>query len=124
MNRDETAGLVNRIVSTWPTGPKGHIWTEVLGDLDRDLAETAYRRLRAEHERPPAAATFLATYGSLDRRAPQSAAAAAETDEAMPLSDPRAAAAFERGYRQGRHELWLLSKGRLGTPPDHDGDLP
>jgi hypothetical protein len=89
---DEAARLVNRIVSTWPTGPKGHIWTEVVLELDATLADQAYRRLRAEHERAPAVATYLAAYKALraERRRQADAhhvEAALDPDELIPLSE-------------------------------------
>ena len=62
MTRDECARLVNLIVSTWPSGVKGHVWTDTLGDLEYDIARTAYLKLRDEAERPPPVARFVAVY--------------------------------------------------------------
>jgi hypothetical protein len=41
-----------------------------------------------------------------------------ELEEYLAADDPRAIAAFERGYRQGQHELYLTSDGRLGQHLD------
>jgi hypothetical protein len=41
-----------------------------------------------------------------------------EENQPIPFDDPRAQAAFWAGYRQGQAELWELSDGKLGTPPD------
>lgn len=63
MNQTETAHLVERIIQTWPTGPKGRIWTEVLNELpDTERANIAYIKLRAESEHAPTCARFLAMY--------------------------------------------------------------
>lgn len=66
MTPSETAHLVERIVQTWPTGPRGRIWTETLEDLDAGRAGTAYVRLRNECEQPPSPGRFMAVYRSLD----------------------------------------------------------
>jgi len=66
MTPTETAHLVERIVQTWPTGPRGRIWTEALEPLDAGRAGTAYARLRASEEHPPSIARFMAVYRSLD----------------------------------------------------------
>lgn len=67
MNTQECASLVERIIQTWPTGPRGRIWTELLTDLEPGTAGTAYIRLRNEHqgEKPPSTGTFMRTYRSL-----------------------------------------------------------
>jgi hypothetical protein len=46
-----TAKLVERIIATWPTGPKGFIWTDVLRDLHPGPAAAAYRQLRDTEQR-------------------------------------------------------------------------
>jgi len=62
MNGNDTAMLVNLIVATWPTGPKGYIWTDVLAELDHGPALEAYRNLRDDSERAPSVARFKAEY--------------------------------------------------------------
>jgi hypothetical protein len=62
MNADELNALVNRITHTWPTGPRGHIWTSELCMLEAEPARHTYDRLvRTEHH-PPTIARFLAEY--------------------------------------------------------------
>jgi hypothetical protein len=62
MTADDLNALVNRITSTWPTGPRGHIWTTELCMLDAEPARHTYDQLvRTEHH-PPSIARFLATY--------------------------------------------------------------
>ena len=46
MTEQETARLVNAIVSTWTTGPKGYIWTPVIAPLDYGYANATIERLR------------------------------------------------------------------------------
>ena len=64
MNADELNALVNRITSTWPTGPRGHIWTTELGkrDIDTAAARTTYDKLVAADQHPPSPARFLEVY--------------------------------------------------------------
>ena len=62
MTRDEAARLVNLITSTWPTGVRGHVWTDVLADLEHQLARDAYLHLRDTSEKPPPVAQFQAAY--------------------------------------------------------------
>lgn len=68
MNGDERARLVERIVATWPNGPRGFVWTTVLAELDGDLATAAYERLVRELEHGyPTTGKFLATYWACRR---------------------------------------------------------
>jgi hypothetical protein len=62
MHRDDCARLVNLVVSTWPSGVKGHVWTEALIGYDYDLARAAYVDLRDSDEKPPSVARFIAAY--------------------------------------------------------------
>jgi len=62
MNPNDCARLVNLLVSTWPSGVKGHVWTDTLGALDYDPARSAYVSLRDSEERPPSVARYLAAY--------------------------------------------------------------
>ena len=62
MTRDECAGLVNLLVSTWPTGVRGHVWTDTLNELDHASALATYRALRDRCDRAPSIAQFLADY--------------------------------------------------------------
>jgi hypothetical protein len=62
MNPNDTARLVNLLISTWPAGVKGHIWTDTLGPLDLEHAHATYRGLRDHDERAPSVARFLAAY--------------------------------------------------------------
>jgi hypothetical protein len=61
MTRDDCARIVNLIVSTWPGGVKGHVWTDVLMPLDAALAQTAYMRNR-DSNRTMTVADFRASY--------------------------------------------------------------
>ena len=65
MNASDTARIVNLIVSTWPSGVKGHVWTDTIGTLEQARAHDAYRELRDTEERPPSVARFLAKYHAL-----------------------------------------------------------
>jgi hypothetical protein len=67
MTNEETARLVNLIISTWPTGPKGYVWTDVLGPLDRALANRSYVLMRNRDTRITVA-DFLDQYRALERR--------------------------------------------------------
>jgi hypothetical protein len=59
----ERAKLVERIVGTWPAGPRGFVWTSTLAELDADLATAAYERLVVECvDHPPTPGRFLSTY--------------------------------------------------------------
>ena len=58
MNETETATIVERIVGTWPNGPRGFVWTEAFNDhpeVESRTAGAAYRALRdgglPSHER-------------------------------------------------------------------------
>ena len=67
MDATQRAQLVDRIVTTWPNGPKGIIWTETLVDHDEitfTAALDVYKHLRdtAERRDPPSVAAFLATW--------------------------------------------------------------
>jgi hypothetical protein len=62
MNAEDCAAIVNRITSTWPTGPRGFIWTEQLANLDHDPALRTYRQLARTDEHPPTIARFHAAY--------------------------------------------------------------
>ena len=67
MDATQRAQLVDRIVTTWPNGPKGVIWTEALTDHDEitfTAALDVYKHLRdtAERNNPPSIALFLATW--------------------------------------------------------------
>lgn len=67
MNAADAAHLVERIVQTWPSGPRGRIWTEAFADLDAGTAGSAYVRMRNDHDsdRPPSIGQFMAMYRSL-----------------------------------------------------------
>lgn len=62
MNASSTAQLVNLMISTWPIGVRGHVWTETIHPLDFDHAHAAYIALRDTEERPPSVARFMAAY--------------------------------------------------------------
>ena len=64
MNSAELAHLVERIVQTWPTGPRGRIWTEALASLDHEVALGVYEHLRDHDEKAPSVARFLAIAAS------------------------------------------------------------
>ncbi len=61
MTDAEIADVVNLIVSTWPSGSKGNVWTMLLRDRNPDsaVALAAYSHLRDEDARPPSPARFL-----------------------------------------------------------------
>lgn len=65
MTPEQTAHLVERIVQTWPAGPRGRIWTEALSELEHVTALGVYEYLRDHDERPPSIARFLETYRSV-----------------------------------------------------------
>jgi hypothetical protein len=75
MDATQRAQLVDRIVTTWPNGPKGVIWTETLTDHD-DITFTAaldvYKHLRdtVERNNPPSIALYLATWRARWQRTP------------------------------------------------------
>ena len=64
MNSSDLAHLVEHIIATWPTGPRGFIWTEALADLEHPVALGIYEYLRDHDERPPSVSRFLAVYHS------------------------------------------------------------
>jgi len=75
MDESHRAQLVNRIVTTWPNGPKGPIWTEALTDhYEVTFAEAldVYKHLRdtVERNNPPSIALFLATWRARWQRPP------------------------------------------------------
>lgn len=121
MNQAETAHLVERIVQTWPNGPKGRIWTEALSELpDPGRAGTAYVRLRNECEHPPTIARFLAVYRSLDtytgwgRQLPNY-----EAYEAISFAEyiARLTAQADRGDHQAATELERWSRWHRAVAP-------
>lgn len=69
MNEYEVHHLVENIIATWPAGPRGRIWTELLKPLDHARAHTAY--IRCRNDQPTiTTATFIATYRACSEPAP------------------------------------------------------
>ena len=89
MTNDERAKLVERIVGTWPAGPRGFVWTSTLTELDVDLAAAAYEQcVRECVEHPPTPGKFLGVYWSLTRRnAPSDIPRPADTGPPVSLAD-------------------------------------
>ena len=69
MNDAERAKLVERIVATWPAGPRGFVWFAVLGDLEHEQAVSAYEHLRRTALTPPTTGAYLDAYRQLTRPA-------------------------------------------------------
>jgi hypothetical protein len=61
VTEQQIADLVNLLVSTWPGGVKGHVWTELLREHnpDADVARAAWRSLRDGSRRAPVPADLL-----------------------------------------------------------------
>jgi hypothetical protein len=133
----EATTLIARIKHTWRGGPHPDIWREVLLDLDAGTAGTTIVRLAREHDDPPTIALFIRTYRSLDTAANDPVSPPPPVgcpicqphdrdtghwdgcpNQPIPFDDPRAQAAFRAGHRQSQHELWDMSDGRAGTPPE------
>jgi len=63
LTQREATELAERIVKTWPTGPKQGIWFDVLGELgDYAIAWATYVHLRDTVERAPSIAAYKAEY--------------------------------------------------------------
>lgn len=63
MTNEQAKRLAHRIIDTWPGHViKAHVWTEVLTDLDYNVALGVYEHLRDTDERPPPIARFRAIY--------------------------------------------------------------
>lgn len=67
MTDHELAHLVERIVATWITGPRGFVWTSYLRKLDHDRAVRTYEVLAPSVERITIA-RFLDEYDAMLRR--------------------------------------------------------
>lgn len=69
MNIHEAAGLMARIVDTWPTGrwPQSTVseWTKDLMKLDVEVAEKCRQALKRGHATQPSYGQYLATYRAL-----------------------------------------------------------
>lgn len=118
MTPAETAHLVDKIVQTWPTGPKGRIWTEVLGPLEARPADAAYRQLRDTETRPPTVGRFLEEYRHLTR--PRAGIAIPE------WTGPPVALAEVIDHRAELEPLRRLRAGEYGARrrhPSSSGDL-
>jgi len=103
---DECARVVNLLISTWPTGVRGYVWTDALGSLRYDMALATYRTLR-DSERTCTVAHFQHAYRQRVDAARRSAQAQPELpihEEALAPDHPRAMRAFERGLIQGKAE--------------------
>lgn len=68
---EQIAGIVTRIVDTWPKGPRGHIWTSYLTDLNATHATLlgVYEHLRntRDYDNPPGPAAFSNTVRDITR---------------------------------------------------------
>jgi hypothetical protein len=57
VDNSTVAKLVELLIGTWPTGPKGHVWTRVLTSYDQPAAaHQAWRNLARTEERMTVAA--------------------------------------------------------------------
>jgi hypothetical protein len=112
MTHDEASALAKRIINTWHGGPALAEWVDALQTLNAGTAGTAFVRLRDNNETPPSIARFKATCRAI--HPDHDPTPTRWTDPGIARDDPRAIGAFERGYRQGQHELWLISGGALG----------
>jgi hypothetical protein len=79
MDATQRAQLVDRIIGTWPNGPKGGVWTEAFDDHDEITFAQAldvYKHLRDTSERnnPPSIAAYLATWRNRHHRPPATTA--------------------------------------------------
>jgi hypothetical protein len=112
MTPDEATALAKRIINTWNGGPRLDEWTDALAHIDEGTAGTAFVRLRSQSEHAPSIARFIATCRAIHPHEPNTQPA--WTGTPIPRDDPRAIAAFNRGYVQGRAELAAL---RLKSRP-------
>lgn len=67
MTDDEARKLAQRIIDTFPNGPKAYVWRDALQHLDPGPAARAYRILVDEAEKTPTIARFKAHYHALTR---------------------------------------------------------
>jgi hypothetical protein len=114
---DDTARLVNLLISTWPAGVRGYVWTDVLGPMQREDAHATYLHLRRQSDKPPSVARFEEEYRA--RRAARrrqeverQAALPLDAPEVLGPRDPRAIAAYERGLAQGAAEVARMEAQR------------
>jgi hypothetical protein len=107
MTDDEARKLATRIVDTWPTGPKAYIWRDLLIALDAKASAAAYRTLTLDDRagKSPTPAQFHAHYRLARRDGDNTPTGPTFDAPAIPLSDPRATEAFNRGYALGLVEL-------------------
>lgn len=62
MTQREATELAERIIKTWPSGPRQGIWFDVLSECERGTAAAAYVHLRDTVDRAPSIAAFRAQY--------------------------------------------------------------
>lgn len=120
MTDDEARKLATRIVDTWPNGAKAYVWRDVLIALDARHAAVAYRTLSLDEHagKSPTPAQFHAHYRKARQPVYDGPTGPSFEGPVMPLSDPRAAGAFEHGYAQGQAELARI---RQHLPPNEWG---
>lgn len=68
MTETEAAHLVNLLIGTWPAGPRGYVWRDVLRPLEHPIADLTYRQLRNHNERITVAEYLDAYTRHTDRR--------------------------------------------------------
>jgi hypothetical protein len=66
MTGDERARLVHDLISTWPAGVRGYVWTDALTALRHDVARATYLHLRTHADKAPSVAKFLEEYRARD----------------------------------------------------------
>jgi hypothetical protein len=65
VDNSTVAKLVELLIGTWPTGPKGHVWTKVLASYDQPAAaHQAWRNLARTEDRITVA-SYTAEYRRL-----------------------------------------------------------
>jgi hypothetical protein len=104
MTDDQAQRLAEDIISTWPTGPRRHIWKRALLRVEHDTAQTVYRNLATRQEHPPSIASFRNACARIDNPTPTPAQIDAD---AISLSDYIAllVARTDAGNTTAAHEL-------------------
>lgn len=91
MDAATTAKLVELITGTWPSGPKGHVWSRVVASLDPPAAAHQAWRNLARTEQKITVAQFVAEHNRL----------VLASDHSSPLAD---CVHCEHGWRQVHEE--------------------
>jgi hypothetical protein len=122
MDPTQRAQLVDRIVTTWPHGPKGMIWTETLADhpeIGFGEALDVYKHLRDSIERnPPTVAVFLATWRARHHRPEPVAQRSADDGPTMSFTEyiTRLTVKAAAGDTEAAHILDVWEQNMARTP--------